>query len=229
MTTTRRLALSACVAALLACTRQPAEEATVPAEPAGCAPVKMPGGSAPTYRCTLRSGEPPVMVSLVFDSAARTVDRLELRRQGDSIPFQVLGESQEETAPDGVFPLGARDFDADGRLELTLLSMWGATGNTLHHVWRWEPARRAFAYDSTISALASPVPIAGRPCVRSRQKGGHAGLIYGEVELCRERGRWVTAREESQDWDEPLGAYVKVRRERRGGALVVAGVDTVRR
>jgi hypothetical protein len=228
MTTNGRWAIGAALMASLACAAPPAEEARVPSEPTGCAPVKERAGTAPTYRCTLRSGEPPVMVRLVFDSAARVVDHVELRHQGDSLPFQVLVESQEEAAPDGVFPLGAQDFDADGRLELTLFSMSGATGNTLRHVWRWEPARGRFVRDSTLSTLASPVPIAGRPCVRSRYNGGHAGLIYGEAELCRERGQWVTVREETQAWHEPLGAYLRERKAIRGKELVAVGTDTVR-
>jgi len=226
MRTKLRWASGTLLAASLACTRQPAPESS---EPAGCAPVKMPGGSAPTYRCTLRSGEPPVMVRLVFDSAARTVEHIELRREGDTLAFQVLAESQEETAPDGVFPFEARDLDADGWLDFMLLSMWGATGNTYHQVWRWDPRASRFAHDSVLSITSSLVPVPGRPCVRGHAKGGHAGLIYGEEELCLERGRWVTVRTETQDWNESLGAYVRERKARRGNELVVVGVDTVRR
>jgi len=188
----------------------------------------MPGGSTPTHRCTLRAGERPVVARLIFDSAAGTVARIELRRGDEAAPFQLLAESQEERAPDGVFPFVARDLDADGWLDFTLLSMWGVTGNTIHQDWRWDPRARRFAYDSTLSGVSSLTPIPGRPCVRGHANGGHAGLIYGNEELCLERGRWVTVREESQDWVEPLGAYVKVRKERRGNELVVVGVDTVR-
>lgn len=84
------------------------------------------------------------------------------------------------------------------------------------------------SYDSVLSEMTSPTPVPGRPCVRSHANGGHAGGIYRAAELCRDRDRWVEVRTEEQDWNDALGAFVRVARERRGARLVAVRVDTVR-
>jgi hypothetical protein len=180
-----------------------------------------------TYDCVFATGEPVVYVALVADTSANAISRIELRRERESAPFQTLTEGAEEPPFRGATFFDARDFDADGHLDLMLLTSWGVTGNTNHNVWRWTAGDR-FVFDSTLSNLGSATPVDGRPCVAARSNGGHAGMIYARETVCLEQGRWVRTSLEDQRWEETLKAYVRETRERRGDSLVVTRVDTVR-
>ena len=181
-----------------------------------------------TYDCVLRAGSSPLRVTLVADSAANTISRIELRRRSESSPFQTLTEAQVEPPYRGADFFSARDLDGDTYLDLLLLSEWGVTGNNFYHVWRWNSAAERFAFDSTLSAIASPTPVAGRPCVTTRSNGGRAGMIYTAATLCLERRKWVRVARDDQEWDERARAYVRTVREQRGDSLAVTRVDTVR-
>jgi hypothetical protein len=210
----------------------------VAAEPPGCMALDKPApvdSSATTedvragrrYRCVLHAGDSAVRVDLVGDSATNMIDSIALRRD-DGTPIQTLAEGMEEPPYRGATLFRAVDFDNDGRLELEMLTSWGATGNELWNVWRQDPATGRFAIDSTLSALTSPEAIAGRPCVASHSVGGAAGMIYDSVTVCREGGRWVdTVVATSRPGPRP-GVFLLTVRERRGDSLVVVRTDTVR-
>jgi hypothetical protein len=121
-----------------------------------------------TYSCVFAPGEPAVRVALIADSAENQISRIELRGVSDAPPIQTLTEGQTESPYRGADVFAARDLDHDGHLDLMLLSEWGATGNSFYHVWRWNAADRRFAFDSTLSALASLTPLPDRPCVTSK-------------------------------------------------------------
>ena len=89
----------------------------------------------------------------------------------------MLTQGADEPPYRGAEFFKATDFDNDGRLELALLTSWGATGNTQWNVWRQDAATGRFALDSALSELTSPEPIAGHPCVASHSVGGAAGMI----------------------------------------------------
>jgi hypothetical protein len=167
-------------------------------------------------------------VDLVANPTANTISRIELRRGSERTPFQTLTEGQMEPPYRGAEFFAARDLDADGYLDLLLLSAWGVTGNTFYRVWRWNAAANRFVFDSTLSATAAPAPVAGRPCVTTRSTAGHAGRLYDAGTVCLERGRWIQVTGESQRWDELTGAHLRTVRERRGDSLAVTRVDTVR-
>jgi hypothetical protein len=232
----------ACGVAACSSGRDPAPnaEATRAQLSAGCALVRegppTPDTTALTanvrggrsYTCVLRPGQPALRVDLVGDSVANTISRIELRRGSDRTPFQTLTEGQTEPPYRGAEFFAARDLDADGYLDFLLLSEWGVTGNTFYRVWRWNAATSRFVFDSTLSVTAGPVPVGGRPCVRTRSTGGDAGRIYDAGMLCLERGRWIQVAHENQRRAERMGTYVRTVRERRGDSLAITRVDTVR-
>jgi hypothetical protein len=181
-----------------------------------------------SYTCVLRRGEPALRVDLVADPAANTISKIELRHGSERTPFQTLTEGQTEPPYRGAEFFAARDLDADGYLDLLLLSAWGVTGNTFYRVWRWNAAANRFVFDSTLSATAAPEPVAGRPCVTTRSTAGHAGRVYDAATLCLERGRWIQVAGENQRWNERMRVYLRTIRERRRDSLAVTRVDTVR-
>jgi hypothetical protein len=180
------------------------------------------------YQCTLHTGGPVIEAALIADSAENTIARIELRHPGESKPFQTLTEGQDESPYRGADFFAGRDLDNDGYLDLLLLNSWGATGNTFYQVWRWSAKQQRFAFDSTLSSISSPSPIAGRPCVRTHTNAGDAGLSYEAATLCLEDGHWVRVASESQHRDTHLNAYLRETRERRGNAMAVIRLDTIR-
>ena len=180
------------------------------------------------YTCVLHAGGDPVRVALIPDSAANIISRIELRRGDEATAFQTLTEGQTESPYRGAEVFSARDLDGDGYLDLLLLNSWGATGNAFYNVWRWNATLGYFAFDSTLSAVSDPKPVAGRPCVTSRSSGGGADAHYAETTLCLEQQRWVETAVENRDWLEDAHAYRRTVRERRSGSMVVTRVDTVR-
>lgn len=179
------------------------------------------------FSCELRAGEPPLAV--VLEPGPDGYRRwLRVFAAADSTrPLQVLDLGKPDgPVPDGEPHLEALDLDADGWRDLRLLA-WAGAANVGYHTWLYDPARRRFARSEELSALTSPEPIPGRPCVRTNDRGGHAGMIYTSSEHCREGGRWVEVRREAQD-DLADGVYLKTTYERRGDSLVVVRRDTVR-
>jgi hypothetical protein len=217
--------------------REPAAEARAHVAP-GCTSLDAPApvdSSAVTqdvragrrYRCVLHAGDAPVRVELLADSATNTIDSVSVRRE-DGTPIQMLTESADEPPYRGAEVFQAIDFDNDGRLDFALLSSWGATGNKRWNIWRQDTATNRFALDSTLSALWSPVPVAGRPCVSSHSVGGAAGMIYDSVTVCREGHRWVETAGATGRAGPRNGVFLHTILERRGDSLVAARTDTVR-
>jgi hypothetical protein len=147
------------------------------------------------YECASAGATPAFRAVLVGDPEANLITRVELFRAGQAAPWQVLAEGAGEPPYRGADVFAGRDLDADGDLDVMLLSGWGATGNQFYSVWRFDQDAGRFEYDSVLSALTSPAPVAGQPCVSGRSTGGAAGRIRTEVELClTARGRWAERR-----------------------------------
>lgn len=180
-----------------------------------------------SFRCTLHAGGPVIDVALVPDSSENRIGRVELRHPGETTPFQTLVEGEDEPPYRGADFFVGRDLDNDGYVDLLLLSTWGATGNNFFNVWRWTPSQEHFVFDTTLSALASPSPVPGRPCVQTRANAGDAGMSYEAATLCLENSKWIRVAAESQQRVEGLRAFIRQTRERRGTSLVVVRVDTV--
>jgi hypothetical protein len=181
-----------------------------------------------SFHCTLQTGGPAINVALIPDSSENTIARVELRYSGEATPFQTLVEGEDEPPYRGADFFLGRDLDNDGYTDLLLLSSWGATGNHFYNVWRWTPSQHRFVFDTTLSAIASPSPVTGRPCVQTHTNSGDAGMSYESATLCLENSEWNRVADESQQRVESLGAFVRQKRERRGTSLVLTRVDTVR-
>jgi TonB family protein len=166
-------------------------------------------GTGVEFSCRIEPGRAPQRVVVTGDGHGWPHDLRVYR--GAARPLQVLAPEFESSPLAGGEFLSAMDLDADGYRDL-MAHAWSGTGGLVWFVWRWEPRRGRFAADSVLSALPNLAPVPGRPCVR----GGSGSL----EELCLRAGRWITmatvTAERAAD-----GRCMDVRRERRGGRMVV--------
>jgi|GEM_PF-1698305 len=174
------------------------------------------------FSCVLREGHPPVEARVDLDGSGYLAG-MEISAPGWTRPWSQLlaAESIEPRRP----YVEALDYDDDGWADLRTIEWTGATGNVGYHVFRFDPTRRRFARDSVLSALAGADPLPGRPCARGYMKNG--GRSYDMATICRERGRWVEVESESQSNPEGKPFFVRERRMRRGGRMVVVETDTL--
>jgi hypothetical protein len=180
------------------------------------------------YSCMLNAKGPRLRVTMVIDTSQDLVSGIEVRRDSAAAPFQTLAEGQSESPYRGADYFVARDLDNDGYLDFMLLSNWGVTGNNTYNVWRWNVASSRFVFDSTLSTLTAPTPIANRACVNTRSTGGDAGAIYEAATLCLDGDKWNTMSAERQTLSEKLHAHIHTVLERSGDSLRVIRVDTMR-
>lgn len=185
------------------------------------------------FRCTLRRGAQPVRVVLRADPDGVPVRAEVFDPASAARPRQVLRISANEAPRRGGEILEAVDLNADGWMDLMLMSWWGATGNTGYEVFVYDPAARRFTKSQVLSAQSNPEPIGGRPCVRTHAVGGMAGMIHDQDEFCWRGGVWVHVRSESQVWDrerstDSVYVFRRTIRARRNGRLQTVRVQTVR-
>jgi hypothetical protein len=181
--------------------------------------------SSQTVDCRIRDDRRPVRVTLEADLVHDfvTVVRVALPET-----TQALRTVDADAPPMGTRYFFALDYDGDGYRDLALLSFWGATGNRGYQIYRYDSTASRFVQDSVLSAEGNPEPEPGRRCVRSHSVGGMAGGIRREATHCRLGDRWVMMRLEDQDWNDSLGAFIRVVHHRRGDSLRLVRVDTVR-
>jgi hypothetical protein len=185
------------------------------------------------FRCTLRRGAPPIRVVVRADQHGVPVRAEVFDPAAAARPRQVLALPVNEPPRRYSEFLGAVDLNADGWMDLMLMSWWGATGNTGYEVFIYDPAARRFTRSQVLSAQSNPEPIGGRPCVRTHSVGGMAGMIRDEDEFCWRGRAWVHVRSESQVWDrerstDSIYVFRRTIRERRNGRLRTVRVQTVR-
>jgi len=179
------------------------------------------------FTCVLREGHPPVEAIVDADDEFGFVEGARVSAPAWERPWsQSLAAESVDRPYRGVPVLDAIDYDRDGWGELRLREWSGATGNQKFHVFRFDPRRQRFARDSALSETISPDTLPGpRPCVRGHYHAG--GRAYDTWTLCRERGRWVETMSESQFNPRGTEIFIRQRKERRGGRMVVVLTDTL--
>jgi hypothetical protein len=185
--------------------------------------------SAPRVRCHMRGGDADVVIEAAV-SPEGYAERLFVRDPGmDSTrePLQTIELDLPEPFRSNRVNLFTEDFDADGLRELLVASFEGATGNFGYQAWRYDVASRHFSRDSSISAMASPVHLTGRPCVRQSWNTSaydHSGLVE-----CFRAGRWVTMWRSGTRSDPKSKVVRRYLEVRVGDSLRVVRSDTLAR
>jgi hypothetical protein len=178
------------------------------------------------FSCVLREGHPPVEARVDADDEWGFVEGARISAPAWERPWsQALAAEAIDRPYVGSPVLEAIDFDKDGWGDLRMREWSGATGNRKYHVFRFDPRRQRFARDSALSETVGLDTLPGPPCVRGYYHGG--GRAYDLWTTCLERGRWVDVMSESQSDSPGKPFFVRQRKERRGGRMVVVRTDTL--
>jgi hypothetical protein len=177
------------------------------------------------FTCVLREGHPPVEARVDADEFSHVVGARISASTWERPWSQSLAAEATERPYVGAAVLEAIDYDKDGWGDLRILDWTGATGNVGYHVFRFDPRRERFVRDSVLSATAGADTLPGPPCVQGFQKNG--GRAYDLWTICLERGRWETVMTETQERLPGKPLFLRQRRERRGGRMVVVRSDTL--
>jgi hypothetical protein len=176
------------------------------------------------FTCVLREGHPPIEARVDADEFGSVVGARISASTWERPWSQALAAWATERPYKGAAVLEAIDYDKDGWGDLRMLDWTGATGNIGYHVFRFDPRRERFVRDSVLSATDDAEPLPGPPCVQGFQKNG--GRTYDLWTICLERGRWETVMKETQARIPGKPLFLRQRRERRGGRMVVVRSDT---
>jgi hypothetical protein len=157
----------------------------------------------------------------VHETRPGTADSITVTRAGQAVQTLVPGENH--VLPEAeVGRISRIDLDFDGHADLAFVTELTMAGSHSQY-WRLDPAAGRFT-PAGVHATLQPDSAARE--LTSYVRGGHAGRLWNAS-----RWRWVDGalaevRHEEQD---ALGdgVYVRIVRERRGGALVETSRDTL--
>jgi hypothetical protein len=151
----------------------------------------------------------------------RTVQKIEVWRQGDAKPTQILDARMDETPAEGQTDFfSAQDINFDGYQDIKLQIMWGATGNRIFDFYVYHPATQQFVFSPAISQLSNPLPLADKQELEVFWNGGMAGEIYSK-DRYKIKGEVVTlVYSEHQNWDPEQQVLIKVIKVRKNDTLV---------
>ncbi len=154
--------------------------------------------------------QPGVVDSLVVTHGARRV--------------QVLVPGENQVLPEtGVERISRPDLDGDGHPDLALVTEL-AMANARARYWRWDPAAGRFV-DAGAHPALEPDSATGEWTTFNR--GGHGGRLWTASRFRWMDGALAEVRREEQDVLDDGATYVRIVRERRGGALAETSRDTL--
>jgi hypothetical protein len=157
----------------------------------------------------------------VHETRPGTADSITVTRGGQAVQTLVPGENH--VLPEAkVERISRIDLDFDGHADLAFVTELTMSGSHSQY-WRLDPAAGRFIPAGVRATLQSDS--AARE-LTSYVRGGHAGRLWNSS-----RWRWVdgTLAEVRHEEQDALGdgVYVRIVRERRGGALVETSRDTL--
>lgn len=173
------------------------------------------------YRCVIHAKIPPIRIVLVKDTASGTFDGYIEPDAANGPPWHIPRDSllfeMEEPLP-RIAMVQMLDLDADGYGDLLVENMWGATGNTLYQVWRFNRHLRQFIADDELTGESNLSPVPGIACVYTDSNGGGANET---ARRCLRNGHWVTDSLFTSRWAPKAKAVIEEVQARRGDRLVV--------
>lgn len=150
------------------------------------------------------------------------VDSIVVTRGTERVQALVPGENHVEPET-GVERISRPDLDWDGHADLAFVTELTMAGSHSHY-WRFDPARARFT-DAGVHETLHPDSAAREWTTFNR--GGHGGRLWRAARWRWADGALAEVRREEQDVLEDGATYVRVVRERRGGALAETQRDTV--
>jgi hypothetical protein len=183
------------------------------------------GHGGTQYRCIIDSGHIAMRVWVLFDTLAGGIDSIIVARDSSFTPTQVIGVVESETpSPWNGAVIRAIDIDGDGYRDLFIGKAWGATGNTLYDIQRFEPSSNRFIGEDDLEGVSNPKPILGQPCYAT--SSNTSALDHTMAVLCRRDGKWIVDSTEAHRWDRATHTVTYEVRARRGDSMIVVRRET---
>ena len=184
-------------------------------------PAAAGAGSAPD-RSVSAPADTGAFAFRLHETQPGVVDSITVARAGRDV--QTLRPPENHVLPEmGIERISRIDLDFDGHADLALLAEVG-NANSRSAYWRLDPGTGRFADAGAHETLA--VDSAARE-LTSMNRGGHGGRLWSAARWKWADGALAPVRQEEQDWAEDAQRYVRVVRERRGGAMVEVARDTL--
>jgi hypothetical protein len=181
-------------------------------------------GAAPAAESAAPADSPAADTAYAFrvhETRPGTADSITVTRRGQAVQTLVPGENH--VLPEAeVGRISRIDLDFDGHADLAFVTELTMAGSHSHY-WRLDPASGRFT-PAGVRATLQPDSAARE--LTSYVRGGHAGRLWNASRWRWMDGALAEVRHEEQD---ALGdgVYVRIVRERRGGALVETSRDTL--
>ena len=172
-----------------------------------------------TFRFQIHPSLPVHVFRLVGDPASNTVERIEVSRDGEATPFQILEDIDMEPPYRGARYFRTEDVNFDGYQDIKLLRWWGATGNAGYAYWLFDPATRRFVFSPELSELSNPTPDPRTREITTHSVEGMAGRIYTDRAYRFDNGALVLVREDAQSWVDAGRYFLRTLKERRDGRM----------
>lgn len=216
----RRMRMMVLACALAACGGADGEDAQASAR-ADSLPAAADSGAARTLPPPA-DGADTAYTFRVHESRPGTADSIVVMRGGR--PVQTLEPSENHVLPETEAERISRiDLDFDGHADLAFVTEL-AMANSRSEYWRLDPAAGRFVPAGVHETLHSDS--AARE-LTTFNRGGHGGRLWRASRWRWMDGALAEVRREEQDLLADGATYVRVVRERRGGALAETSRDTL--
>ena len=211
------------------------DRATPPPEqspgPAAKGTAASPGGEIlAEYRESIHPDLPQFRFTLtgtktVADQGTARVRSIEIRRDSEPDPFQVIDGVNAETPVERPGAFEAIDMNFDGYRDIRLIDSLPAGPNTPHRNWTYDPAEGSFQPSPELDRIPAAQYDGAAKTIRSEWRDGpahYASDAYRYID-----GKPLLARREERRYTEP-GVYTLTVSERVGGTLRVVESRQVR-
>ncbi|HLM68856.1 MAG TPA: hypothetical protein VK358_15055, partial [Longimicrobium sp.] len=158
----------------------------------------------------------------LHETQAGVVDSITVTRGGR--PVQTLRPSENHVPPESsVERIHRADLDFDGHADLGVVTELSMAGSRSEY-WRMDPGTGRFAPAGVYETLQ---PDSAAREFTTYIRGGYAGRLWTASRWRWMDGALVEVRQEEQDVLPDDAGFVRIIRERRGGALAETSRDTV--
>lgn len=138
------------------------------------------------------------------NSQTLQVKRIEIRRGGETEPFQIIEGLDAATPLQLVPPLSMVDMNFDGYGDIRLIELQPAGPNVPYLNWLFDPASGRFVESRALNEITSPQFDAATREIRSEWRDGPTR--YGTDIYVYKQGEPVLVRKESKEYRQP-GVY----------------------
>jgi hypothetical protein len=173
------------------------------------AETKTKAANATTFRLRIHPTLPEYSFTLVSDrssdnSQTLQVKRIEIRRGGETEPFQIIEGLDAATPLQLGPPLSMVDMNFDGYGDIRLIELQPAGPNVPYLNWLFDPASGRFVESRALNEITSPQFDAATREIRSEWRDGPTR--YGTDIYVYKQGEPVLVRKESKEYRQP-GVY----------------------